>query len=371
MAGIWHTVLEEIDGRIAKALARIGVTGSTINAGGLSGQLPPSVLPPGSGGGSAAPGTYLVSGGRVTWITGLQFAVAAGSGYINGALRSWAAQTVTLAAADPTDPRIDVIYVGLDGVADSITGTAAPDPSEPVTDPATQIRLALVTVSAGATEPDPVTITTEIVYAEQDGPPGEWTWSSSGSGWTLASTNNPRTGSRDIEGTSVAANAYVQAQRGSGTISPTQFEQLVIFQRFKATWGNNRFLQISLRLNGVLVGNALRVSDGYFGLDQTNVATYQAVIIPTLQFAAPASAQFNQIRIQAIGTGGTAIGVYLDDISLTNGGITMVGGGLSQAEADARYLQRTTIEREFDAILTDDDFNVLVDDDGNVLRGDP
>jgi hypothetical protein len=292
--------------------------------------------PPSSGG--ETQGTYLVSGGQVTWQTGLTFAVAAGTGYINGVLYSWAAQTVTLDAADATHPRIDVIYVADTAVADSITGTPSADPSEPVADPGTQLKLALVTIAAGATAP---TVSSELVYAENAGDPTEWDWTTSGSGWTLNSTNNPRGGTIDIEGTTVAANAYVEGERGSGTIDPTSYAQLVLYLRFKTAWGNNRFLQITLRNAGVQVGNALRVSSGFFGLDQTNITTYQAVIIPTLQFAAAPGAVVNQVRIQALGTGGTAIGVYLDDISFTTGGTTPVGGaGLSQDEADARYLRR-------------------------------
>jgi hypothetical protein len=297
-----------------------------------SGQ--PTIL----GGNDAGTDTRLVSGGQVTWVSGLTFDIAAGTGYINGSLVTWAAQQVTLDAADPTDPRIDVIYVGTDALADSITGTASADPSEPVTDPGTQLKLALVTVAAGATAP---TVTTELVYAENAGDPAEWDWATSGSGWTLNSTNNPRGGTIDIEGTTVAATAYVQGERGTSTIDPTDYAQLVLYLRFKAAWGTNRFLQVTLRNAGVQVGNALRVSSGFFGLDQTNTTTYQAVIIPTLQFAAAPGAVVNQVRIQALGTGGTAIGVYLDDISFTTGGTTPVGGdGLSQAEADARYAQR-------------------------------
>lgn len=302
---------------------------------GADGLVPAANLPPSSGSSSQA--TYLVSGGQVTWIEDLDFQVAAGSGYINGVLRAWAAGIVTLDAADPTNPRIDVIYVDDALAKDSITGTASADPSEPVADPVTQLRLALVTVAATATEP---TVTTELLYEENAGSPGEWDWTTSGSGWTLNSTNNPRSGTTDIEGTTVAQNAYIQGERGSGTIDPTDFQQLVFFLRFKAAWGANRFLQVTLRNNGVQVGNALRVSNGFFGLDQTNTTTYQAVIIPTLQFAAAPGSLIDQVRIQAIGTGGTAIGCYIDDIYFTSGGLVSVGsGGLSQDEADARYQQ--------------------------------
>jgi hypothetical protein len=301
---------------------------------GLRWGAPPSSVP-------SSAGTYLVSGGQVTWQTGYTYAVAAGTGYVNGVLVAWVAQTVTLAAADPTDDRIDVIYVDDAATADSITGTPAANPSEPVTDPATQLKLALVTVGAGTTEP---TVTSELLYAEDAGSggvPAEWDWTTSGTGWTVASTSNPRTGTTAIEGTAVAANAYVQGQRGSGTIDPTAFGQLVLYLRFKAAWGANLTLQVTLRNNGIQVGNAMTVASGTFGLSSANTTTYQAVIIPTLQFATPAHSLIDQVRIQAVGTGGAAIGCYLDDLTFTSGGAVVVGAaGISEDEADARYLRR-------------------------------
>lgn len=296
--------------------------------------------------------TYLVAGGQVTWVTGLEFAVAAGNGFVNGVPVAWTGQTVTLDAADPDDPRIDVIYVDAAGTADSITGVPSADPSEPVTDPATQLRLALVTVAAGATSP---TVTSETVYAENAGAPAEWTWTTSGSGWNLASDGSPgspRSGAVVIEGTDVDEGAYIQGERGGPAIDPAAFGQLVLFLGFKAIPDASRYLQVSLRNGGVLVGNALRLDDG-FGLDETNTSTYQALVIPTVQFAVPAGTLFNQIRLEAIGAGGDGLSVLIDDILLTSGGITIIGGGgLSQDEADARYAQRANNLSDLSSALT-------------------
>lgn len=302
-----------------------------------NGQIKPFLLPP-SGGGETPTGTYLVSGGQVTWQTGYQYLVAAGTGYVNGVFISWSQQTVTLDAAHSTLDRIDVVGVDNTSTVFKATGTAAANPSEPVVDPATQLKLALVTVDAGTTQP---TVSSELVYAENAGASVEWNWTTSGVGWNVASTSNPRAGTVAIEGANVVENAYVQGDRGSGTLDPATYSQLVIYLRFAAVWDTARFLQVTLRNAGVQVGNALRVSSGFFGLDGSNTTTYQAVIIPTLQFAAPPGSVFNQLRIQAIGTGGTAISCRIDDISFTSGGMVVVGGdGLTQDEADARYAQR-------------------------------
>lgn len=282
-------------------------------------------------------GTFLVSGGGVTWKNNYVYTVAGGTGYINGVLYGWAQQDITLDAADALLDRIDMIGIDSTSTVFKVTGVVAADPSEPVVDPSTQLELAFVLVTANTVEP--VGISSELIYAENAGSPTEWDWTTSGAGFNVNSATNPRTGTKDIEGTNVAANAYALATRGAGTINPADYTQLVLYIRFKASWNANRYLQIQLQNGGVKKGNALRISNGQFGLDGTNTTTYQAIIIPVLQFAVPTGTLINQVRI--IDVGG-AIGFYLDDISITTGG---AGGtiitGITQDEADARYVQLT------------------------------
>lgn len=284
---------------------------------------------------SAPEGTYLISGGGVTWKSDYIYTVAAGTGYINGVLYSWAQQDITLDAADALLDRIDMVGVDSTSTVFKVTGDAAADPSEPVVDPSTQLELAFVLVTANTTEP--VGITSELIYAENVGSPTEWDWTTSGVGFNVNSATNPRTGAKDIEGTNVAANAYALATRGAGTIDPSDYTQLVFYIRFKSSWNASRYLQIQMQNAGVKKGNALRISNGQFGLVGTNTTDYQAVIIPVLQFAVPTGTLINQIRI--IDVGGS-IGFYIDDVSITTGG---AGGtvitGITQDEADARYVQ--------------------------------
>lgn len=58
--------------------------------------------------------------------------------------------TVTVNAGDPTNPRIDLIYVDNAGTVDKVTGTAATSPTPPST-PANSLALAYVYVDANAT----------------------------------------------------------------------------------------------------------------------------------------------------------------------------------------------------------------------------
>lgn len=281
-------------------------------------------------------GTFLVSGGQVTWVgpSDYTYHLAAGTGYINGVLYSWAAQNITLDAADATDDRIDVIGVDDTSTIFKLTGTPSANPSEPTVEPDSQLALAIVTVDAASSTP---TTTVETVYTEGAGASAEWNGSTSGATWSLVSVTNPRTGTKCIRGTTLTAGSTVTLQRGSGSIDPNAFTQLVEYIRFTSAWANNRYLLIWLALNGVKKGNALKILAGTFGLDGANIADYQAIIIPTLQFAIPAGTLINQVVMQDVGG---AISFGLDDIQfIAASGQTQTGGGLDQAQADARYQQ--------------------------------
>lgn len=101
--------------------------------------------------------------------SGMQVAVSSGNAFIQGDTVGWqgmyhvsndANVNLTLAAADPTDPRRDLIIAQVkdstySGALDEwelmvVTGTPSPSPSTPAT-PASALALAYVTVAAGAT----------------------------------------------------------------------------------------------------------------------------------------------------------------------------------------------------------------------------
>lgn len=280
--------------------------------------------------------TGLVTGGNVVWESAYQFTAAAAVYYIGGTLYSSTEQTVTLDAADAADDRIDVIALDTSGALVKVTGTPAAEPSKPAVDPTTQLELTFVLVEAASTAP--VNSGTEAIYEEN----AEWTASSSGTGWTLASTNNPRTGTVCVEGTSVSSNGYVQFARGALT-DLAGFNSLRLYLRSKAAFGNNKLLRAQLLKNGVAVGNALTIAQSTissFGFDSTNTTNYQLVSIPISQFVLPAGAEVNQLRVTVVGGG---IGFYVDDVALVNTGTTIISttSGLTEAQADARYAKLT------------------------------
>ena len=275
----------------------------------------------------------LVSGGGVLWESNYNFRVSAATYLIQGDLFTSTEQTITLDAADPALDRIDVIALDSTGTVVKITGTAAAQPSQPDIDPATQLQLTFVFVGAATTEPP--NVTNEDIYIDNT----EWTATTSGSGWDPNSTNNPHSGTKDIEGTNVANNAYVQLEAPAPlTLDP--YALLSVFIRSKATWPKNRSLLFQWYSAGVAKGLAITVNSGFFGFDSSQTASYQLLAIPLTQFAIPAGTSINQLRIT---DKGGAIGMYIDDLVLQafGGDIgTPPTPGLTQEQADARYTQR-------------------------------
>jgi hypothetical protein len=261
--------------------------------------------------------------------------MSSGSFIIDGALHTAAAQSITLAAADATNPRIDVLYVDDTGTLGKITGTAAANPSQPAVDPTTQLYLTFVLVPATATSLSG--ITNEAIYQEGS----EWTGSTSGTGFTIGSTNNPYGGTKDIEGTSVAAGAYAKFVRSSA-ISFDGNGNLTLQIRSKATWNSRRWLTLQWFAASVAKGSPVNLKSGTFGFDSSITSGYQLIVIPKTQFAVPAGTSVDELRVTDVGG---AIGFYIDDIILQNTGSTSGSGGttsgISQDQADARYAQRS------------------------------
>jgi hypothetical protein len=292
-----------------------------------------------NGGGSGNPTpnklSYLVSGGGIAWLSSYDFEVATANYYIQGFPFASAQTIVTLDTAD-SDPRIDIIVVDTSGVVSAVKGTAAVNPSTPVIDPATQLQLGLILVPASAAP----TVTNTAVYSENAGGPTEWNPTTSGTGIATNGSTNPRTGTYCVEATNLPANSYVQFEKPTGSLDPSTVDILVIYIRSKVTWASAKTLAITLRLNGVQVGNSVTVSrSGTFGFTSSVTASYQLLAIPVTAFAVPGGSLINQVRITGLGSG-TTQGFYLDDILFQVSGASQTGGGFTQAEADARYLMR-------------------------------
>lgn len=284
-------------------------------------------------GSNASQTTFLVNGGQVVWVQQYQFLVSAATYYIGGSLFSSAQQTITLDPSHATLDRIDVIAVDNTGTVIKITGTAATEPSEPDTDPGSQLKLSIVFVRANTTQPS--FADTETIYAELQSS-GEWDPSTSGSGWSTGASADPRTGLFHIDATNVGASSYIQFQLPSSqVIDPAAFDQLALNIKPKSQWGNNRGVQITLRKSGVVKGASVVVQrSGTFGFESGLTSLYQQVAIPIGLFSVPAGQLIDQVRVSVFGG---AVNFLADDISFIGGATGQFATGITQEQADARY----------------------------------
>lgn len=293
------------------------------NAGALgtnaSGQL--ISVAPGGGTTPGYPANQPVSGCGVEYVSGLIFSVGACTYTIGGVQYSSPITTVTLAAADVTNPRIDVIYVDNTGTASKLTGTPAASPAQPTVDYSTQLPLNLVLVAANGTTPSG--IVTTVQYDENI----EWT-SSCGTHFNCASTNNPFRGTKDIEATAaVLGDSFTLIKPAAGTTDLSTQNTQIFYIRSKATWptanntGGNGLRTLSVFfLNGsTQVGLQVVIKDGAFGFSSSSTSAYQQIAIPTSLFGAGSNV-VTTLKGQITGNGGTSsIGFYLDAFSLQSG----------------------------------------------------
>mgnify|MGYP001573612140 CR=1 FL=1 len=258
--------------------------------------------------GGGGTGNYLISGGGVAMLSGLNLTVSAANYMIQGVPYSSPETNLSAATADPTNPRIDVVVVNASGAAVLITGTPAATPVKPDVDPATQLELTFFIVAAGATALGAVVVE---VYRENT----EYTMTQSGGTINLASTSTPRSGTNCIEATNMVSGNYFKAV-APAPFDPALYDSLILYPQSKAAWSGGKSLTVTLRLAGAQVGGAVTFRDGTFGFLSSNTAAYQQIVIPMALFSA-AGLSVDEIRWTRAGTG--SIGFFMDDITLQGG----------------------------------------------------
>jgi len=261
-------------------------------------------------------GTYLVSGATIAWQSDLVYRVGAASYYLSGTLTASAEQDVTLTAADPSNDRIDVLVLDSAGTLSAVAGTAAADPAEPSVDPSVYLRLGIVLVEAGSTEPS---ITQTDIYLDN----AEWTAAASAGTINPDSTSNPRSGTKDIEGTAVAANTYVTLTKpAAGTVDLGTQNTLVFYVRVKAAFPTNKAFRLGWYSGTALRGVNVTVGNGQFGFNSQSTGSYQQIVVPISAFNVPQANLVTTLRITVIGSG-ASVGWYIDDIVLNSGATTI------------------------------------------------
>lgn len=304
----------------------------------------------------------VVSGCAVAY-TGTNYIYSVGGGVvaIGGAYYTYPGGSVTLATADPSNPRTDLIVIDVSSgtaTAAAITGTAAVNPIAPEPD-STQLQLTTVSVAASSTAPSGYTVTT--VFDEGSG--GEWNtfqYNPSGGGATFnaADTSGPFSGSTDTKATAAATNASVRYQ-ASASASLAADQTLTLEVNTGGTaWASTRSLKIFYQLNGTRVGNNVYLHDGVFGFSSAT-SGYQKVSIPMSAFAT-GTGLVNEYKIVVDGTGGN-LTFLIDAIEMqtpasTGGsgvgvGITDLGGdgdvqahGTGAVSATVTGIQSTPID---------------------------
>jgi hypothetical protein len=247
---------------------------------------------------------HIISGGVVTYSgSGLTYYISACTYMIGGVIYNSPQSTITLTAADATNPRIDLFAVDTLSEAIKITGTAASTPLTPQIDPASQLALTTgITLPPNATTPTGTTST--LIYDENV----EWT-----TGGTATTNYNNTTNS--YHGTK---DAFVSAYSKNYTLTFSGTTQTVNGQTlrfFVDLLNSNYSFQLQFYNGTTAVSNSLTLNG--FGFNPTLYNSYQNVSIPLTAFTWSGT-NFDKLVITMTGRGSTGT-YYLDYISLEGG----------------------------------------------------
>jgi hypothetical protein len=245
---------------------------------------------------------HIISGGMVTYSgSGYTYYVSACTYVIGGVLYNSRDTSITLSAADATNPRIDLFAVDTLSEALKITGTAATTPIAPQVDPASQLALTTgITLPPGSTTPSGTTST--LIYDENT----EWTTGGTAT-VDFNNTAQPYHGTKD---------AYVSSYSKGSTLTFTTTTQTV---------DNSKTLRAFIRLNNSNYSFQFQFFNGTTAVSNIITASvnnslfgsYQNVSIPLSSFTWSGTA-YDKIIISMTGHGATGT-YYLDYMSLEGG----------------------------------------------------
>lgn len=257
----------------------------------------------------------LINGGVVTYSgTGLTYDVTAATYRKNAVIYNAPATSLTLAAADPTYDRIDLIVADTTGNIVVVPGTASADPVTPQIDPTYGIVLTTITVKAGTTTP--ADVTTLTIYDENT----EWATSSVNLTVNYDNTINPfhLTKAADI---TAASNGGYMLFTNTSVISSANYSTLKFYIRLKTSLNSKSNINVQFFNGSTAVSNLFTLSSTY--LNKTTTGTYQNISIPLTAFTFTNSS-FDRIRISF---SGTAFSAFYMDYATLQAGVSNGGGG--------------------------------------------
>lgn len=252
-------------------------------------------------------GSYLVSGGRVTWKSGYTYNISAATYFIQGVGYTSDPIDITLDPSDPLLDRIDTFIVNTSGVGAVLTGTPDLNPNSPSPDPSTELQVSIAIVTAGSVQPN---IVQKIIYKENTGAPAEFAATTSNAGrLSVSSATTPITGAVGINATA-AINDDVATF--TDVLQDFSLYNTFIFNiKSKAAWNNDQRLAFTFYDDATQIGNTVYLNNGAFGFDSGNTATSQVIAIPLSFFGL--TANFDRLKITVVAPTGS-IGFFMDDI---------------------------------------------------------
>jgi hypothetical protein len=280
--------------------------------------------------------------GAVVWASGLTYETIGLIYEINGSQFHIAdGIQVTLSAADPTNPRIDVIYGDDSGAIAVEEGIASATPVKPTIQESYQIELTFATISAAATEPDGVSIDT--LYLEDAGQPNEWDATDNTGGVRIdtASTTNPITGTKSIRTIAALVDGDSFTLTNATPVNTAEFSYLRLSIRLLNVLAEKEFITVALKSSSATVGT--------FIIDKNVICitdlTTQTITIFNADFGSFSGASFDNIEFITRVLGTTQF--QIDDITIfTSDVITSPSAGLPEAPIDGLLYGRKDADWE-------------------------
>lgn len=243
----------------------------------------------------------------VTWLYGLTFHISHSRYVIMGWQYFSIGGTITLDAAHPTLPRIDVFAVVAEqeSLPVAITGTPAPSPLKSPVDAAHQLEITFVIVEPGATQP--TNITDEIIYDENI----EWAGAVAG---TLTanfdSTAQALTGTKSAEIITPATDDTITFT-AAALKTFTDYEILSLFLFLKENAYSTHSLLVQFLKNGSPVSDEVNLP-----FDRNGADGWQNLAVNLTAFTLT-DTEFNAVRFRWAHNGPSAfVGFHLDLIRL-------------------------------------------------------
>lgn len=283
--------------------------------------------------------------GAVVWVSGLTYETVDLIYEINGVQFNITNGTqVTLSTANPTNPRIDVIYGDDSGTIAIETGTPSATPSKPLIQEGYQIELTFATVSATATEPDGVGIDT--LYLEDVGQPTEWDATDNTGGLRIdtSNTTDPITDTKSIRTIDTLNTGDSFTLTNSTPVNTAELSYLRLSLEILTEWNKKEYIQVDLKSSSTVVASAWINRS----VIDVNDLTVQTVTLLNADFGTITGASFDNIEFKCRSF--NQIQYQIDDISILTSAVVTNPTNITGLDVS---LDTTNFDTNLDNTITD------------------